>query len=177
MQIVSFTLGEQKRITFNKKNSNDFVEAYQLNTRDMFRPEVWTAYEEAKKFLIEVFSIFKFAKSDAVIINAMSIQWDKDFPLMMKKVRFNVTLANKGNDTCKIVTSWIGVTEKTQTLLNPIVDEIEIFVKGERAQGQLFADDMQPLSMAEQREMADIDAAGITTTFHVNDIVAEGVVQ
>lgn len=176
MKIISFTLGEQKRITFSKENSNGIVEAYQLNTKDIFRPEIKGAYTEAKKFLVEAFSIFKFAKADAVMINAISIQWDKDFPLMMKKVRFNITLANKGN-TGKMVTSWINVTEKTQKLLNPIVDEIEVFVNGERAQGKLFTDDMQPLSMAQQREMADIDAVDINTTFHINDIVVDGAVQ
>ena len=51
MKIVAFTLGTQKRISFTKENSNGFIEAYQLNTRDMFRPELRMAYEKAKDFL------------------------------------------------------------------------------------------------------------------------------
>ena len=129
MKIVAFTLGTQKRISFTKENSNGFIEAYQLNTRDMFRPELRMAYEKAKDFLLEAFSTFKFAKSDAIIITAMGIQWDKDFPLMMKKVRFNITLNNKMKDVCKIQTSWIQVTEKNQAMLEPIVDEIESVCK------------------------------------------------
>ena len=50
MKIVAFTLGTQKRISFTKENSNGFIEAYQLNTRDMFRPEVRMAYEKEKIF-------------------------------------------------------------------------------------------------------------------------------
>ena len=52
MKIVAFTLGTQKRISFTKENSNGFIEAYQLNTRDMFRPKLRMGYEKAKDFFI-----------------------------------------------------------------------------------------------------------------------------
>lgn len=181
MKIVAFTLGTQKRISFTKENSNGFIEAYQLNTRDMFRPELRMAYEKAKDFLLEAFSTFKFAKADALIITAMGIQWDKDFPLMMKKVRFNITLNNKMKDVCKIQTSWIQVTEKNQAMLEPIVDEIEAFVNGERAQGKLFIDDIKPVPMATQRHLAEYETdefdADDVKVFHVNDITVKGVTQ
>ena len=139
------------------------------------------AYEKAKDFLLEAFSTFKFAKSDAIIITAMGIQWDKDFPLMMKKVRFNITLNNKMKDVCKIQTSWIQVTEKNQAMLEPIVDEIEAFVNGERAQGKLFIDDIKPVPMATQRHLAAYETdefdADDSHVIHVNDLQAKGVTQ
>ena len=111
----------------------------------------------------------------------MGIQWDKDVPLMMKKVRFNITLNNKTKDVCKIQTSWIQVTEKNQAMLEPIVDEIEAFVNGERAQGKLFIDDIKPVPMATQRHLAEYETdefdADDVKVFHVNDITVKGVTQ
>ena len=84
-------------------------------------------------------------------------------------------------DVCKIQTSWIQVTEKNQAMLEPIVDEIEAFVNGEREQGKLFIDDIKPVPMATQRHLAEYEPdefdADDSHVFHVNDLQPKGVTQ
>ena len=70
-------------------------------------------------------------------------------------------ITNKKGDECTISTSWLKVEEEMQDKLIPLVEEIEMFVKGARAQGKLWEEEL-------------VDDAAEGETFHINDLVQEG---
>lgn len=75
----------------------------------------------------------------------------------IKQSYSQIRLLSVENDTY----AWLPIEEETQDKLIPLVEEIELFVKGTRAQGKLWND-----------ELADDAVEG--ETFHINDLVQEG---
>ena len=161
MEILSVTFGEKKKIKYEKANSTGVTETYQLITKDEFRPEILDAYVKARIVVIDTFKAFKFLREEWLKIKSISFKWHKQLPRVITEVKYVLLITNKKGDECTISTSWLKLDEKTQDKLIPLVEEIEMFVKGARAQGKLW-----------EEELVDDVAEG--ETFHINDLVQEG---
>ena len=70
-------------------------------------------------------------------------------------------ITNKYGDECTISTSWLSVIDEAPEKLIPLVEEIELFVRGARAQGKLWDDELEADAVEGE-------------TFHINDLVQEG---
>ena len=130
-------------------------------TEDDFRPEILEAYVKARTLVFEVFKVFKLFEEEWMKIKSINFKWHKQLPRVITEVKYVLLITNKKGDECTISTSWLKVEEETQDKLIPLVEEIEMFVKGARAQGKLW-----------EEELADDAAEG--ETFHINDLVQEG---
>lgn len=161
MEILSVAFGEKKKIKYEKANSTGVTETYQLITKDEFRPEILDAYVKARIVVIDTFKAFKFLREEWLKVKSISFKWHKQLPRVITEVKYVLLITNKKGDECTISTSWLKVEEETQDKLIPLVEEIEMFVKGARAQGKLW-----------DEELADDAAEG--ETFHINDLVQEG---
>ena len=62
---------------------------------------------------------------------------------MIIAARYVQEITNKNGDECTISTSWLPIAEDTQEKLIPLVEEIEMFVRGTRAQGKLWEDELE----------------------------------
>lgn len=124
-------------------------------------PEILEAYVKARTLVFEVFKVFKLFEEEWMKIKSINFKWHKQLPRVITKVKYVLLITNKKGDECTISTSWLKVEEETQDKLIPLVEEIEMFVKGARAQGKLW-----------EEELADDAAEG--ETFHINDLVQEG---
>ena len=82
-------------------------------------------------------------------------------PRIITEVKYVLLITNKKGDECTISTSWLPVDEEKQDKLLPLVEEIELFVRGARAQGKLWEEELE-------------DDAVEGETFHINDLVQEG---
>ena len=154
-------LEKKKKIKYEKANSTGVTETYQLITKDEFRPEILDAYVKARIVVIDTFKAFKFLREEWLKVKSISFKWHKQLPRVITEVKYVLLITNKKGDECTISTSWLKVEEETQDKLIPLVEEIEMFVKGARAQGKLW-----------DEELADDAAEG--ETFHINDLVQEG---
>ena len=105
--------------------------------------------------------MFKLFEEEWMKIKSISFKWHKQLPRVITEVKYVLLITNKKGDECTISTSWLKLDEKTQDKLIPLVEEIEMFVKGARAQGKLW-----------EEELVDDVAEG--ETFHINDLVQEG---
>lgn len=161
MEILSVAFGEKKKIKYEKANSTGVTETYQLITKDEFRPEILDAYVKARIVVIDTFKAFKFLREEWLKVKSISFKWHKQLPRVITEVKYVLLITNKKGDECTISTSWLKAEEETQDKLIPLVEEIEMFVKGARAQGKLW-----------DEELADDAAEG--ETFHINDLVQEG---
>lgn len=160
MEILSVAFGEKKKIKYEKENSTGVTETYQLITKDEFRPEILDAYVKARIVVIDTFKAFKFLREEWLKIKSISFKWHKQLPRVITEVKYVLLITNKKGDECTISTSWLKVEEKKQDELIPLVEEIEMFVKGARAQGKLW-----------EEELVDDVAEG--EIFHINDLVQE----
>ena len=160
MEILSVAFGEKKKIKYEKANSTGVTETYQLITKDEFRPEILDAYVKARIVVIETFKAFKFLREEWLKIKSISFKWHKQLPRVITEVKYVLLITNKKGDECTISTSWLKVEEETQDKLIPLVEEIEMFVKGARAQGKLWEEELE-------------DDAVEGETFHINDLVQE----
>lgn len=161
MRILSIGFGDKKKVKYEKENSTGVTETYQLITKDEFRPEILDAYVKARIVVIDTFKAFKFLREEWLKIKSISFKWHKQLPRVITEVKYVLLITNKKGDECTISTSWLKVEEETQDKLIPLVEEIEMFVKGARAQGKLW-----------EEELADDAVEG--ETFHINDLVQEG---
>lgn len=161
MKILSIGFGDKKKVKYEKENSTGVTETYQLITKDEFRPEILDAYVKARIVVIETFKAFKFLREEWLKIKSISFKWHKQLPRVITEVKYVLLITNKKGDECTISTSWLKVEEETQDKLIPLVEEIEMFVKGARAQGKLWEEEL-------------VDDAVEGETFHINDIVQEG---
>lgn len=161
MRILSIGFGDKKKVKYEKVNNAGITETYQLVTEDDFRPEILEAYVKARKLVFEVFKVFKLFEEEWMKIKSISFKWHKQLPRVITEVKYVLLITNKKGDECTISTSWLKLDEKTQDKLIPLVEEIEMFVKGARAQGKLW-----------EEELVDDVAEG--ETFHINDLVQEG---
>lgn len=146
MEIISVAFGEKKKIKYEKANSTGVTETYQLITKDEFRPEILDAYVKARIVVIDTFKAFKFIREEWLKIKSINFRWHKELPRVIE---------------CTISTSWLPIAEETQEKLIPLVEEIEMFVRGTRAQGKLWEEELE-------------DDAVEGETFHINDLVQEG---
>lgn len=160
MKILSIGFGEKKKVKYEKANSTGVTETYQLITKDEFRPEILDAYVKARIVVIETFKAFKFLREEWLKIKSISFKWHKQLPRVITEVKYVLLITNKKGDECTISTSWLKVEEETQDKLIPLVEEIEMFVKGARAQGKLWEEELE-------------DDAVEGETFHINDLVQE----
>lgn len=161
MEILSVAFGEKKKIKYEKANSTGVTETYQLITKDEFRPEILDAYVKARIVVIDTFKAFKFRREEWLKIKSISFKWHKQLPRVITEVKYVLLITNKKGDECTISTSWLKVEEEMQDKLIPLVEEIEMFVKGARAQGKLWEEEL-------------VDDAVEGETFHINDLVQEG---
>lgn len=161
MRILSIGFGDKKKVKYEKVNNAGVTETYQLITKDEFRPEILDAYVKARIVVIDTFKAFKFLREEWLKIKSISFKWHKQLPRVITEVKYVLLITNKKGDECTISTSWIPVEEEMQDKLIPLVEEIEMFVKGARAQGKLW-----------EEELIDDEVEG--ETFHINDLVQEG---
>lgn len=161
MRILSIGFGDKKKVKYEKENSTGVTETYQLITKDEFRPEILDAYVKARIVVIDTFKAFKFLREEWLKIKSISFKWHKQLPRVITEVKYALLITNKKGDECTISTSWLKVEEETQDKLIPLVEEIEMFVKGARAQGKLWEEEL-------------VDDAVEGETFHINDLVQEG---
>ena len=161
MRILSIGFGDKKKVKYEKANNAGITETYQLSTEDDFRPEILGAYVKARTLVYEVFKVFKLFDEEWMKIKSISFKWHKEMPRIIKEVKYVLLIRNKKGDECTISTSWLTVEEEAQEKLIPLAEEIELFVRGARAQGKLWEDEL------------DNDAVD-GETFHINDLVKEG---
>lgn len=161
MRILSIGFGDKKKVKYEKVNNAGITETYQLVTRDDFRPEILEAYVKARTLVYEVFKVFKLFDEEWMKIKSISFKWHKEMPRIITEVKYVLLITNKKGDECTISTSWLTVEEEAQEKLIPLAEEIELFVRGARAQGKLWEDEL------------DNDAVD-GETFHINDLVQEG---
>ena len=161
MRILSIGFGDKKKVKYEKENSTGVTETYQLITKDEFRPEILDAYVKARIVVIDTFKAFKFLREEWLKIKSINFKWHKQLPKVITEVKYVLLITNKKGDECTISTSWLKVEEETQDKLIPLVEEIEMFVKGARAQGKLWEEELE-------------DDAVEGETFHINDLVQEG---
>ena len=160
MKIISIGFGEKKKVKYEKANSTGVTETYQLITKDEFRPEILDAYVKARIVVIEIFKAFKFIREEWLKIKSISLKWHKEMPRVITEVKYVLLITNKKGDECTISTSWLPVEEETQDKLIPLVEEIEMFVRGARAQGKLWEEELEADAVEGE-------------TFHINDLVQE----
>ena len=161
MRILSIGFGDKKKVKYEKVNNAGITETYQLVTEDDFRPEILEAYVKARILVNEIFKVFKLFKEEWMKIKSISFKWHKEMPRIITEVKYVLLITNKKGDECTISTSWLPVDEEKQDKLLPLVEEIELFVRGERAQGKLWEEELE-------------DDAVEGETFHINDLVQEG---
>lgn len=161
MRILSIGFGDKKKVKYEKENSTGVTETYQLITKDEFRPEILDAYVKARIVVIDIFKAFKFLREEWLKIKSISFKWHKQLPRVITEVKYVLLITNKKGDECTISTSWLKVEEETQDKLIPLVEEIEMFVKGARAQGKLWEEELEADAVEGE-------------TFHINDLVQEG---
>ena len=161
MRILSIGFGDKKKVKYEKANNAGITETYQLITKDEFRPEILDAYVKARIVVIDTFKAFKFLREEWLKIKSISFKWHKEMPRIITEVKYVLLITNKKGDECTISTSWLPVEEEAQEKLIPLAEEIELFVRGARAQGKLWEDEL------------DNDAVD-GETFHINDLVQEG---
>lgn len=161
MRILSIGFGDKKKVKYEKENSTGVTETYQLITKDEFRPEILDAYVKARIVVIDTFKAFKFLREEWLKVKSISFKWHKQLPRVITEVKYVLLITNKKGDECTISTSWLKVEEEKQDNLIPLVEEIEMFVKGSRAQGKLWEEEL-------------VDDAAEGETFHINDLVQEG---
>lgn len=130
-------------------------------TEDDFRQEILEPYVNARALVFEVFKVFKLFEEEWMKIKFISFKWHKEMPRVITEVKYVLLITNKKGDECTISTSWLQVEEETQDKLIPLVEEIEMFVRGARAQGKLWEEEL---------EADAVDGE----TFHINDLVQEG---
>ena len=162
MRILSIGFGDKKKVKYEKANNAGITETYQLSTEDDFRPEILEPYVNARALVFEVFKAFKLFEEEVGESNkALSFKWHKEMPRVITEVKYVLLITNKKGDECKISTSWLPVEEETQDKLIPLVEEIELFVRGARAQGKLWEEELEADAVEGE-------------TFHINDLVQEG---
>lgn len=161
MRILSIGFGDKKKVKYEKANNAGITETYQLVTGDDFRPEILEAYVKARTLVYEVFKVFKLFDEEWMKIKSISFKWHKEMPRIITKVKYVLLITNKKGDECTISTSWLTVEEEAQEKLIPLAEEIELFVRGARAQGKLWEEELENDAVEGE-------------TFHINDLVKEG---
>lgn len=161
MRILSIGFGDKKKVKYEKANNAGITETYQLVTEDDFRPEILEAYVKARTLVFEVFKVFKLFEEEWMKIKSISFKWHKEMPRVITEVKYVLLITNKYGEKCTITTSWLGIGDETQDKLIPLVEEIELFVRGARAQGKLWEDELEADAVEGE-------------TFHINDLVQEG---
>ena len=161
MRILSIGFGDKKKVKYEKTNNVGITETYQLSTEDDFRPEILEAYVKARTLVFEIFKVFKLFEEEWMKIKSISFKWHKAMPRIITEVKYVLLITNKKGDEYTISTSWLPMEEETQDKLIPLVEEIELFVRGARAQGKLWEDELENDAVEGE-------------TFHINDLVQEG---
>lgn len=161
MRILSIGFGDKKKVKYEKVNNAGITETYQLVTKDDFRPEILDAYVKAKIVVIDTFKAFKFLREEWLKVKSISFKWHKEMPRVITEVKYVLLITNKKGDECTINTSWLSVIGEAPEKLIPLVEEIELFVRGARAQGKLWEEELEADAVEGE-------------TFHINDLVQEG---
>lgn len=157
MRILSIGFGDKKKVKYEKVNNAGITETYQLVTKDDFRPEILDAYVKAKIVVIDTFKAFKFFREEWLKVKSISFKWHKEMPRVITEVKYVLLITNKKGDECTINTSWLSVIGEAPEKLIPLVEEIELFVRGARAQGKLWEEELEADAVEGE-------------TFHINDL-------
>ena len=157
MRILSIGFGDKKKVKYEKVNNAGITETYQLVTEDDFRPEILDAYVKAKIVVIDTFKAFKFLREEWLKVKSISFKWHKEMPRVITEVKYVLLITNKKGDECTINTSWLSVIGEAPEKLIPLVEEIELFVRGARAQGKLWEEELEADAVEGE-------------TFHINDL-------
>lgn len=157
MRILSIGFGDKKKVKYEKVNNGGITETYQLVTKDDFRPEILDAYVKAKIVVIDTFKAFKFLREEWLKVKSISFKWHKEMPRVITEVKYVLLITNKKGDECTINTSWLSVIGEAPEKLIPLVEEIELFVRGARAQGKLWEEELEADAVEGE-------------TFHINDL-------
>ena len=157
MRILSIGFGDKKKVKYEKVNNAGITETYQLVTKDDFRPEILDAYVKAKIVVIDTFKDFKFLREEWLKVKSISFKWHKEMPRVITEVKYVLLITNKKGDECTINTSWLSVIGEAPEKLIPLVEEIELFVRGARAQGKLWEEELEADAVEGE-------------TFHINDL-------
>lgn len=157
MRILSIGFGDKKKVKYEKVNNAGITETYQLVTKDDFRPEILDAYVKAKIVVIDTFKAFKFLREEWLKVKSISFKWHKEMPRVITEVKYVLLITNKKGDECTINTSWLSVIGEAPEKLIPLVEEIELFVRGARAQGKLWEEELEADAVEGE-------------TFHINDL-------
>lgn len=157
MRILSIGFGDKKKVKYEKVNNAGITETYQLVTKDDFRSEILDAYVKAKIVVIDTFKAFNFFREEWLKVKSISFKWHKGMPRVITEVKYVLLITNKKGDECTINTSWLSVIGEAPEKLIPLVEEIELFVRGARAQGKLWEEELE-------------DDAVEGETFHINDL-------
>ena len=143
MRILSIGFGHKKKVKYEKANNAGITETYQLSTEDDFRPEILEAYVKARALVIETFKVFKLFKEECLKIKSISFKWHKEMPKVITEAKYVLIITNKYGDECTISTSWLSVIDEAPEKLIPLAEEIELFVRGARAQGKLWEEKLE----------------------------------
>lgn len=157
MRILSIGFGDKKKVKYEKVNNAGITETYQLVTKDDFRPEILDAYVKAKIVVIDTFKAFKFLREEWLKVKSISFKWHKEMPRVITEVKYVLLITNKKGDECTINTSWLSVIGEAPEKIIPLVEEIELFVRGARAQGKLWEEELEADAVEGE-------------TFHINDL-------
>lgn len=157
MRILSIGFGDKKKVKYEKVNNAGITETYQLVTKDDFRPEILDAYVKAKIVVIDTFKAFKFLREEWLKVKSISFKWHKEMPRVITEVKYVLLITNKKGDECTINTSWLSVIGEAPEKLIPLVEEIELFVRGARAQGKLWEEELEADAVEGE-------------TFHINNL-------
>lgn len=111
--------------------------------------------------MIETFKVFKLFEEEWLKIKSISFKGHKEMPKVITEAKYVLIITNKYGDECTISTSWLSVIDEAPEKLIPLAEEIELFVRGARAQGKLWEEELENDAVEGE-------------TFHINDLVKEG---
>lgn len=129
-----------------KESQSGENEAFTLSSRDKARPEMIEAFLKLKEVLVECFSVFKFSQK-MVVVHTLRLKYGGSGFESGELSGFKLLgyIANKDNDFCKIETDMITIFKDKEELVNkyiqPVLDESKLYIRGFRAQQQLFDED------------------------------------
>lgn len=124
----------------NENGANDF---YEMKSKDVPRPELIDEFKNLINLLLENFNVFKFA-SKMVAVHTIKLKYGGDGYGKEEISGFKLIglVINKEQYACKIETDMIKITldnqEEVLQWIMPLIQEAELYIKGNRAQEQLF---------------------------------------
>lgn len=136
---------------YAKETAAGGTEYYSLESKDKPRPELITAFLRLKELLLEKFNTLKFG-AKYVTVFAVRIKYGDKNCDKYKMTEYKLTgrIDNKESNSCKIETQSIKIELKKEELANEILQELVneglLYIRGERAQVSLFEEKAEQIS-------------------------------